>query len=306
VIITTGRIRRTLVNKINLLVDSPRSIEASRLSLVKEESIFLRYTSSCFGTSSGSSSTTSTTSCVRVPRHVARLVYSSSTTSPPPRVRVPWHAARLVTRLVAPPVIDYSASRRLVVDNSASCRLVVDYFASAARPGASARRVARHATRRAARRRLLRLAPPVVDYTASRRLVIDNSASCRLVVDYFASGAGPSASACRAARRAARCRLLRVAQARRRLLHVARLFTCLVAPLVVDYSTSRRLVIDYSASHRLVVDNSASHRLVVDYFASAVRPGASARRVARHTARRATRRRLLRVAQARRRLLHLA
>jgi hypothetical protein len=40
VIITTGRIRRTLVNKINLLVDSPRSIEASRLALVKAESIF--------------------------------------------------------------------------------------------------------------------------------------------------------------------------------------------------------------------------------------------------------------------------
>jgi hypothetical protein len=40
--------------------------------------------------------------------------------------------------------------------------------------------------------------------------------------------------------------------------HVARL----VAPPVVDYSTSRRLVIDYSASLRLVVDNSASRRLV--------------------------------------------
>jgi hypothetical protein len=35
VIITTGRIRRTLVNKINLLVESLRSIEASRLALVK-------------------------------------------------------------------------------------------------------------------------------------------------------------------------------------------------------------------------------------------------------------------------------
>jgi hypothetical protein len=33
-----------------------------------------------------------------------------------PRVRVPRHVARLVTRLVAPLVIDYSASRRLVVD----------------------------------------------------------------------------------------------------------------------------------------------------------------------------------------------
>jgi hypothetical protein len=54
-----------------------------------------------------------------------------------------------------------------------------------------------------------------------------------------------------------------------------------VAPLVVDYSASRRLV-------------------VVDYFASTVRPGASARRAARHAARHAARRRLLRLAQARR------
>jgi hypothetical protein len=78
---------------------------------------------------------------LRVPRLVALLV---STTSPLPRVRVPWHVARLVTRLVAPLVVDYSASRRLVID----------YFASAARPGASAR----HAARRTARRRLLRVA----------------------------------------------------------------------------------------------------------------------------------------------------
>jgi hypothetical protein len=41
---------------------------------------------------------------------------------------VPRHVARLVTWLVTPLVVDYSASRRLVVD----------YFASAARPGASA------------------------------------------------------------------------------------------------------------------------------------------------------------------------
>jgi hypothetical protein len=71
---------------------------------------------------------------------------------------VPLHVARLVTRLVAPLVVDFSASRRLVIDYSASRRLVVDYFASTARPGASARRAARHAARRAARRRLLRLA----------------------------------------------------------------------------------------------------------------------------------------------------
>jgi hypothetical protein len=55
---------------------------------------------------------------------------------------------RLITRLVAPLVIDYSASRRLDVD----------YFDSAAHPGASARRAAHHAARHDARRRLLRLA----------------------------------------------------------------------------------------------------------------------------------------------------
>jgi hypothetical protein len=55
---------------------------------------------------------------------------------------VPRHIARLVAWLVAPLVIDYTTSRRLVVN----------YFASAARPGASARRAARHADRRAARR----------------------------------------------------------------------------------------------------------------------------------------------------------
>jgi hypothetical protein len=61
---------------------------------------------------------------------------------------VPQHVARFVTRLVAPLVLDYSTSRRLVVD----------YFASAAHPGASARRVARHAARRTGGRRLLCLA----------------------------------------------------------------------------------------------------------------------------------------------------
>jgi hypothetical protein len=92
----------------------------------------------------------------------------------------------------------------------------------------------------------------------------------------------------------------------------------LVAPLVVDNSTSRRLVVDYSASRRLVVDYfaftvhvallvtrlvapliveySASCRLVVDYFSSGARPGASTRRVVRHAARRSARRRLLCVA----------
>jgi hypothetical protein len=145
VIITTRRILMTLVSKINLLVDSPRSIEASRLAPVKAESIFLRRASGCFGTSRGSLSTTSTT----------------------PRVRVPRHVTRLVTRLVTPLVVNYSASRRLVVDYFASRRLVVDYFAYAARPSASARRAARHA----ARRRLLCLAQ------ACRRLLCLRRAS---------------------------------------------------------------------------------------------------------------------------------
>jgi hypothetical protein len=94
----------------------------------------------------GSSSTTSPPQCVRVPRHVARLVMRHVTL-----LVVDYSAS---SRLV----VDYSASRRIVVDNSASRRLAVDYFASAAHPGASARRAAPHAARRTARRRLLRLA----------------------------------------------------------------------------------------------------------------------------------------------------
>jgi hypothetical protein len=123
----------------------------------------LRRASGCFdtscGLSRGSSSTTSLTPRVRVPRHVARLVVdyfdyaarpgasarctarhaahrrlihlcrasgclgtsrgSSSTTSPMPHIRVPRHIARHVTRLV------------------------VDYFAYVMRSGASARRATR-------------------------------------------------------------------------------------------------------------------------------------------------------------------
>jgi hypothetical protein len=193
----------------------------------------LRRASGYLGTSRGSSRRSSSTTPPRVG--------SSSTTSPLPRVRVPQHVTRLVTRLVGPLVVDYSAScrlvidyspsRRLVVDNSASRRLVIDYFASAARPAASARHAARHAARRAARRRLLCLTQArrrplrlhrasgcfgtsrgsscgsshrlAVDYSASRRLVVDYSASRRLVVDYFASAARSGASARHAARHAA-------------------------------------------------------------------------------------------------------
>jgi hypothetical protein len=176
----------------------------------------IRRASGCLGMSRGSSSTTSPTAHVRVPRHVARLVVdysasrrlvvdyfayvarsgalachalrrrplllrrasgclgtsrgsssttspragSSSTTSPTPCVQVPRHVTQHVTQLVALPVVDYSASHRLVVDylayttrpGASACRaavvsLIIDNFTScssyAARSGASARRAAR-------------------------------------------------------------------------------------------------------------------------------------------------------------------
>jgi hypothetical protein len=105
---------------------------------------------------------------------------------------VPRHVAPLVAWLIPPLVVDYSSSRRLVVD----------YFSSAARPGASVRRAARHTNHRAARRRLPRL----------RRASGCLGTSCvsSLVVDYFAYAARPGAS------------------------YVARLVAWLVAPLVVD------------------------------------------------------------------------
>jgi hypothetical protein len=45
--------------------------------------------------------------------------------------------------------------------------------------------------------------------------------------------------------------------------HVARLVTRLVAPLLVDYSMSRRLVVDYSASRRLIVNYSVRRDFVL-------------------------------------------
>jgi hypothetical protein len=142
-----------------------------------------------------------------------------------------------------------------------------------------------------------------------------------LVVDYFASAVRPGASACRAAHHAARHRLHRLAQARRRLLHLRLASGC--------FGTSRGLSRDSSSTTspragsssttsppprarvprhvawlvtRLVVDYFTSRRLVVDYFDYAARPGSSAR----HAARRAARHQLLRLAQARRLLLRLA
>jgi hypothetical protein len=163
---------------------------------------------------------------------------------------------------------------QLVVDYFASCRLVIDYVTYAARPGASAR----DAARRVARRRLLRLR------RASGFLGTSHGLSRR------SSSPTPTTSRVRVPR------------------HIARLVTRLVAPLVVDYSTSRGLVIDYlaytarpGASARRAARRVACRRLlrlaplVVDYLAYAARPGASGRRTACHAACRAARRRLHRL-----------
>jgi hypothetical protein len=128
-------------------------------------------------------------------------------------------------RLVAPLVVNYSASRRLVV---------VDYFASAARPGASARHAARHAARRDARHRLLRLAQ------AHRRLLRLRRASGCLGTSRGSSRSSSRRSSSTTPPRAGLSSTTSSSPRVRLLRHVARL----VAPLVVDYSASRRLVVD--------------------------------------------------------------
>jgi hypothetical protein len=205
-----------------------------RLAQARRRLLRLRRASGCLGTSCGLSRGSSSTTPPRAG--------SPSTTSPMPCDRVPRHVARLV--------VDYSASRRLVVD----------YFVSVARPGTLARCAARHATHRAARRRLLRLrrasgclgtsrglsltTPPRAGSSSTTsptprdqvprhvaRLLFDYPASRRLVVNYFASSAHLGALARRAARhvarRVARRRLLRLAQACRQLLRLHRATGCL-------------------------------------------------------------------------------
>jgi hypothetical protein len=131
-------------------------------------------------------------------------------------------------------------------------------------------------------------------------LVIDYFASRRLVVDYFTYAARPVASARRAACHMTHRRLLRLVQARRRLLRLRRASGCLGMSRGSSSTTSttpRVRLLRHVARHvawlvaLLVVDYFASRRLVIDYFAYAARPGASAR----HAARLAARRRLLRL-----------
>jgi hypothetical protein len=247
------------------------------LAQARHRLLHLRCASGCLGTSSGSLSGSSSTTSPRAG--------SSSTTSPMPHVWLLRHVVRLVASLI----VDYFASRRLVVDN----------FDYAAHPGASACRAARHSARLAARRRLLRLRRTSGCFGMSCGLSRDSSLTTsprassssntspmprvrvprhvaqlvtRLVVDYFDYATRPGASACRAARLAAR----------RRLLHLRHTSGC--------FGTSRGLSRDSSSTTSPRAGSSsttsptprvwvprhiARHvtRLVVDYFDHAARPG---------------------------------
>jgi hypothetical protein len=239
-------------------------------------------------------------SCVRVPRHVARLVvdYFAYATRPSALARRAAHrrllgyVARLVARLVSPLVVDYSALQRLVVD----------YFAYAACPGASARRAAYcrllrlrcasgcFGTSRGSSRGSLSTTLPREGSSSTtsptprvrvprhvarlvKRLVVDYFALSRLVVDYFAYAACPGASARRAARRAARHRLLRFEQARRRLLHLRRASGYLSTSRGSLSTTSPRAGSSSTTSPtpRVRVPRHVAQLvawLIVDYFAS--------------------------------------
>jgi hypothetical protein len=297
-----------------------------RLAQARRRLLRLRRAFGCLSTSRGSLRRSLSTTLPRAG--------SSSTTSPPPHVRVLRHVARLVTRLIAPLVVEYSASRRLIVN----------YFASVACPGASARHAARHAARYATRRRLLRLAQAHHQLLHLRRafgclgtsrgssrgsshrsssttsplsrvrvprhvarlvtrlvapLVIDYCASRRLVVDYFASAARPGAStrhaALHAARRAACRRPLRLVQARRRLLRLRRASVCLGTSHGSSRGSSRR-------SSSTTPPRAGSSLTTPPHAGSSSTTSPPLRdRVPRHVARLITRI----LAQARRRLLRL-
>jgi hypothetical protein len=252
-----------------------------------------RRASGCLGTSRGSSrgssSPTSPIMCDRVPRTsrgssrgTSRGMSrgSSSTTLPMSRVRVPWHVAWLV----------------------------VDYFAYAARPGATARRAARHA----AHHRLLRLCCAIGCLGTSR---VSSSTTSRLATRLLVGRSHCLSPCVRSLRLAARLLIVRIALA---LLRLCRASGCAVSTL--DFSSVGRTGSRRVPSHSVVRRDYPSHGrngytsptsrvrvprhvawLVVDYFTYAVRPVASARRAAC----RMTHRRLLRLAQARHRLLRL-
>jgi hypothetical protein len=178
-------------------------------------------------------------------RHVARLVtrivaplvdYSaSSTTSSPPRVWVPRHVARLV----APLVVDYSSST-----TSSPPRV----------------RVPRHVARLATRL----VAPLVIDYFASRRLI----------VDYSAYAARPGASARHAARHTAHHRLLRALR-----LRLAATLALLQPRRGVRLLVSRQhcLYFEYAARrHDVIFPGRIASTIHLDYFSKLVENGSHA------------------------------
>jgi hypothetical protein len=299
--------------------------------------LHLRCTSGCLGTSRDS------------------LRGLSSTTSTTPRVRVSQHVARLLMRLATPIVVDYfayavcpdaSARRRLLrLRRASGClgtsrgsslttstmshvrvprhvarlltRLVVDYFTYAARPVASACRVACRVTHR----RLLRLrrafgclgtsrgssrgsasttsATPRVwvpqhvarlitrlAYAAHRQLLRLRRASGYLCMSHDSSPGSSSTTS-----PTPRVRMPRL---------VVDYFAYTARPGASTCRAARRRLLRLA---RLVARHVV--RLVVDYFAYTARPGASAPRAACHAARHAARHRVLCLAQARRRLLRL-
>jgi hypothetical protein len=160
-------------------------------------------------------------------------------------------------------------------------RLVVDYFTYAARPGASACRAARCTARRAALSRVLRIRHASGCLGSSRRSSSTTSTTPRvrvpclvarfiapLVVDYFAYTVRPGASA----RRAARCRLLRLCRAS----------GCLGTSHGSSWTTSPCAGSSSTTSPTLRVRlPRLVARLVVDYFDYAACSSASARRAAR-------------------------
>jgi hypothetical protein len=242
----------------------------------------LRYAFGCFGTSRGLSrgllSTTSPTSCVRVPRHVVRLVtrhvvdyfdYAACPGASAPRAAHRAARRRLLRLRHASGCLgtsrDSSRSSSLttsLMPCSRVPRLVVGYFACAACPGASARRAARRTTRRAIPRQLrLRRASGCLG--ASRDSLRRSSSTTSptqcvrlprhvawLVVDYFAYAVRPGASA----RRSAHCRLLCLHRASR----------C----LGTSRGSSRRSSSTTSPTPRVWVPRHVTRiitRLVVDY-----------------------------------------
>jgi hypothetical protein len=244
VIITTGRIRRTLVNKIYLLVDSPRSIEASRLALVKAESIFLRRASGCFGSSRRSASRR-----LVVDNSASRMLvadYFTSAARPGASAcRAARHAARRVARRRLLCVAQ--ACRRLLRLAQAHRRLL--HLRRASGCLGTSRGSSRGSSRRSSstspcRAGLSSTTPPRAGSSSTTPPHTGSSSTTSppprvrvprhvarlitrlvapLVVDYFDNTAHPGASA----RRAARRRLLRLAQARRPLLHIHRASGCL-------------------------------------------------------------------------------